>query len=74
MSGEAHAEVQDCEKCHNELESVECWNCGGEGLTDHDCGEDCCCCLYPEPNVRCDICEGAGFFRICTLCHPQDDL
>ncbi len=39
---------------------VECWNCGGEGTDGHDCGEDTCCCLYPEDNVTCDICKGKG--------------
>ena len=39
---------------------VECWNCGGEGYSHHDCGEDCCCCLSPYDNVRCDICDGKG--------------
>lgn len=36
----------------------ECDNCDEEGFVDHDCGEDTCCCLYPEQNVRCDICRG----------------
>ena len=39
---------------------TECWQCGGEGVTHHDCGEDTCCCLNPEDNVRCDICYGKG--------------
>ena len=39
---------------------VDCWNCGGEGFSHHDCGEDCCCCLHPEDNVVCDICRGKG--------------
>jgi hypothetical protein len=39
---------------------IDCWNCGGEGFSDHDCGEDCCCCAFPEDNVVCDICEGEG--------------
>lgn len=44
---------------------VTCYNCGGEGITDeHDCGEDCCACLYPEPNVRCDICDGKGYWFV----------
>lgn len=38
---------------------IECWNCE-EGYSHHDCGEDTCCCLYPENNVRCDICRGRG--------------
>ncbi len=38
----------------------DCWNCGGEGYSDHDCGEDCCVCLHPENNVPCDVCGGDG--------------
>jgi len=42
---------------------VTCYACQGEGLSgDHECGEDCCACRYPEPNVRCDICEGKGYW------------
>lgn len=41
---------------------VDCWNCI-EGLTGHDCGEDTCCCLHPEDNVVCDICNGEGGWR-----------
>lgn len=39
---------------------IGCWQCGGEGTNGHDCGEDCCACLDPEENVRCDICNGRG--------------
>ena len=39
---------------------IECWHCGGDGVSHHDCGEDTCCCLAPEDNVRCDICFGKG--------------
>jgi hypothetical protein len=39
---------------------VECWQCGGEGVSHHECGEDTCCCLNPEDNVICDICDGKG--------------
>ena len=39
-----------------------CWKCDGEGYSHHDCGEDTCCCLHPENNVRCDICNGEGGF------------
>jgi len=39
---------------------VECWKCGGEGSDGHDCGEDCCMCLYPEDNLMCEVCNGAG--------------
>jgi hypothetical protein len=55
-----------CARCGGEVESVNCWNCGGEGYSHHDCGEDSCCCLYPEDNVTCDACQGNGFFLHCT--------
>lgn len=42
---------------------IDCYNCGGEGYSHHDCGEDCCCCLNPEDNVVCDICEGKGGWK-----------
>lgn len=56
---------------HGEKAWVDCWSCGGEGYTHHDCGEDCCVCLDPEPNVRCDICRGKGGYVICFGCHPE---
>ena len=45
-------------------EWLECWQCGGEGVSHHDCGEDTCCCLMPENNVLCDICNGDGGWYI----------
>lgn len=45
---------------HYEDEWIECNFCGGEGLIEHDCGEDTCCCIDPELNVECDTCEGNG--------------
>jgi hypothetical protein len=56
---------------HGEKDRATCWNCGGEGYSGHDCGEDCCCCLHPEDNVRCDICNGKGGWLICLGCHPE---
>ncbi len=42
----------------------DCWNCGGDGYIEGDCtcGEDCCCCLEPEPPI-CDICRGKGHLK-----------
>ncbi len=38
-----------------------CEACGGDGLSrEHECGEDTCCCMNPEPNVPCDECGGSG--------------
>lgn len=37
-----------------------CEECGGDGTTGHDCGEDTCCCLRPEENVTCLSCGGSG--------------
>lgn len=39
---------------------VECDSCGGDGVAGHDCGEDTCCCMWPEDNMTCDQCEGKG--------------
>lgn len=57
-----------CVKCGADVERVECESCGGEGLDSHDCGEDCCNCLYPEDNLPCDICEGEGGWWSCPVC------
>ena len=54
-----------CARCGSSMTYVDCTNCGGEGVTDHDCGEDCCCCLHPEDNVPCDICDGEGGWWQC---------
>lgn len=57
--------------CGTELQWRDCYNCE-DGFSDHDCGEDCCCCLHPENNVPCDICEGEGGWMGCPICHPED--
>lgn len=41
-----------------------CWSCAGDGVVGHDCGEDTCCCLNPEDNVPCDICDGKGGWEV----------
>lgn len=55
-----------CARCGSSMSTVECQNCGGDGYTHHECGEDVCCCLYPEDNVACDICHGDGGFLVCV--------
>lgn len=68
----ASAPVQaDMCQCGHEKYWVDCWNCGGDVYVDHDCGEDTCCCRYPEDNVVCDICNGRGGFKVCIRCHPE---
>lgn len=62
-----------CDDCGAEKEWRDCYNCGGEGFSYHDCGEDCCCCLDPEDNVTCDICEGAGGWLQCRMCYEGSD-
>lgn len=54
---------QACKCCEKAAE--DCWNCGGDGYSSHDCGEDSCCCLDPHDNVRCDICRGRGYTMVC---------
>lgn len=36
-----------------------------DGYDEHDCGEDSCCCAFPEPNVICDRCHGYGGWYRC---------
>lgn len=62
-----------CEEHGEEMIWARCGNCE-EGCTGHDCGEDCCACLYPENNVPCDICEGEGGFFLCPICSPNADF
>lgn len=50
---------------------VECWQCNGDRMIDHDCGEDFCVCDDPEPNVRCDICNGKGGWYRCYTCASE---
>ena len=45
------SEFNDFDEC--------CGICGGAG-GGHDCGDDSCCCLDPEPNVRCWACGEYG--------------
>lgn len=54
-----------CARCGSSIEWEPCDACGGDGFYGHDCGEDCCACLYPDDNVRCDICEGRGGWERC---------
>jgi hypothetical protein len=60
-----------CPKCENILEWVECDRCGGEGLDGHDCGEDTCACLDPEPNEQCEQCSGEGGWYRCWRCEKR---
>jgi hypothetical protein len=67
MSEAATVPVDDlptCAVCKADLDWVECWDCGGERAY-HDCGEDVCCCAEPEPNRRCDSCDGKGGWWVC---------
>lgn len=54
-----------CARCGSSCDWSECDWCGGEGVDGHDCGEDCCCCSYPDDNVTCDICCGTGGWWTC---------
>lgn len=56
----------ECGHCGAEMEWIECEKCGGEGVVGHDCGEDSCCCIDPEDNVPCDICNLAGGWHACV--------
>ncbi len=57
---------RDCPKCgsHTLRRDCSCY----EGYSYHSCGEDCCCCADPEPNVVCDLCDGHGWCNWCPNC------
>lgn len=59
-----------CGRCGSSVTFEDCWDCGGDGVVGHDCGEDTCCCLYPEDNVRCGTCLGEGSRAVC-LSSPE---
>jgi hypothetical protein len=58
-----------CPACgHPETRSRRCTEIDCEDGYCHDCGEDCCCCAVPEPNVTCEECSGTGVVRWCAQC------
>jgi len=50
--------------CGSSMDNERCEHCE-DGFDGHDCGEDCCACLYPEDNVPCQYCDGTGLHRRC---------
>jgi hypothetical protein len=54
-----------CARCGSSCVFLDCANCDEEGNSHHSCGEDTCCCLYPDNNVRCDWCHGKGGWWHC---------
>lgn len=60
----------NCARCGSDVERILCDECDGDGVSGHDCGEDCCNCLDPEPNVQCGRCLGAGGWWHC-LATPE---
>ena len=59
-----------CATCGGDVVWDECYNCE-DGYSDHECGEDCCCCINPEPNVICDVCKGLGGWWRCPSCESK---
>jgi hypothetical protein len=58
-------EPELCPRCKCcEVFYEDCGHCE-DGFIGHDCGEDCCCCEYPEDNVPCGVCGGSGYFAMC---------
>lgn len=66
-------QLAECEAAGHWVDWRTCWDCGGEMFSYHDCGEDTCCCLYPEDNVPCDTCDGEGGWWQCRTCYKGSD-
>ena len=64
---------ESCGKCGSDMMWVECYQCCGEGVDGHECGEDCCCCADPEDNMTCAICNGDGGWWTCLGCSAKVD-
>lgn len=62
-----YGDEEVCKKCGGDVRWQECYDCE-DGYSHHDCGEDTCCCLNPEPNVICNICNGEEGWWICDNC------
>lgn len=62
-----HGQEPCCPHCGADVTWVQCEQCDPDypGFSHHDCGEDCCCCLDPVPNVPCDVCDGKGGWWVC---------
>lgn len=58
-----------CARCGSSCDWQECCECD-DGFSGHECGEDCCACPYPEPNVVCQYCWGRGGRHWC-LSSPE---
>lgn len=58
-----------CARCGSSCDWQRCEECE-DGYDGHDCGEDCCMCLYPEENVLCQICRGHEGWYVC-LSSPE---
>lgn len=68
-----YGEETMCKKCGSSVYWQECEYCE-DGYSHHDCGEDTCCCLEPWPNVKCDICNGAGGWWMCLSCNCEGEI
>jgi hypothetical protein len=61
---EADTEAQ-CARCGSSTTWIDCESCDEFGMAGHDCGEDSCCCEFPEENKTCNFCGGHGGWLTC---------
>src|SRR5262245_45461496 len=66
LAAEMEADIDcQCARCGSSILTEHCEYCE-DGYEGHDCGEDCCACLYPEDNVPCQYCDGTGIWHTCA--------
>jgi hypothetical protein len=54
-----------CARCGSSVGFDDCEHCDEFGMDGHDCGEDSCCCAFPEDNITCTVCGGSGGWYSC---------
>lgn len=59
-------EDEGCPKCGSSMTWQDCESCDEYGFNGHECGEDSCCCAFPEDNVACQTCGGHGGWMVCV--------
>lgn len=75
MSSDPLRPEPTCERCGQDLDWQNCWNCE-DGFLGSDCIDDLCHgndeCIHGDAGrIRCDVCKGDGGYFMCWNCRPD---